>query len=81
VESCEIWWWRRMEEISWTDHARKEVLGRVNDYKNDLHTLKDDRLTGLVTSYIEGPSKTRYWSKDRKKGSSDGKTRKKTLNI
>jgi len=41
-----------MEKISWTDHARKEVSGRVNDERNDLHKIKEDKLAGLVTSYI-----------------------------
>jgi len=31
-ESFEMWCWRRMEKISWTDHARnEEVLLRVNE--------------------------------------------------
>ena len=30
-ESFEMWCWRRMEKISWTDHVRnEEVLLRVN---------------------------------------------------
>ena len=27
--SCEMWCWRRMEKISWTDRVRNEVLQRV----------------------------------------------------
>ena len=31
LESFEMWCWRRMEKISWTDHVRnEEVLLRVN---------------------------------------------------
>jgi len=26
LESFEIWCWRRMEKISWTDHVRNEVV-------------------------------------------------------
>ena len=26
LESFEMWCWRRMEKISWTDHMRNEVL-------------------------------------------------------
>ena len=26
LESFEMWCWRRMEKISWTDHVKKEVL-------------------------------------------------------
>ena len=35
VESFEMWCWRRMEKISWTDHVRnEEVLLRVNEQRN-----------------------------------------------
>jgi len=26
LESIEMWYWRRMEKISWTDHVRNEVF-------------------------------------------------------
>jgi hypothetical protein len=26
LESFEMWWWRRMEDIVWTDHARNEEV-------------------------------------------------------
>jgi len=32
LESLEMWCWRRMEKISWTDHVRnEEVLLRANE--------------------------------------------------
>ena len=32
LESCEMWCWRRMEKISWTNHVRnEEVLLRVKE--------------------------------------------------
>jgi hypothetical protein len=35
-----MWCWRRMEKISWTDHVRnEEVLQRVNEDRNILHTI------------------------------------------
>jgi hypothetical protein len=38
LESFEMWCWRRMEEISWTDHVRNEdVLLRVKKQRNILH--------------------------------------------
>ena len=41
LESCELWCWRRMEKISWTDHVRnEEVLLRVNEQKNILHEIR-----------------------------------------
>jgi hypothetical protein len=32
-----MWFWRRMEKISWTDRVRNEVFLRVKDQKNILH--------------------------------------------
>jgi hypothetical protein len=38
LESFEMWCWRRMEKISWTDRVRyEEVLLRVKRQKNILH--------------------------------------------
>jgi len=38
LESFEMWCWRRMEKISWTDHVRKEdVLLRIKEQRNILH--------------------------------------------
>jgi len=41
LESFELWCWRRMEKISWTDHVRNEdVLLRVNEQRNILHEIR-----------------------------------------
>jgi len=41
LESIEMWCWRRMEKISWTDHVRnEEVLLRVNKQRNILHEIR-----------------------------------------
>jgi len=40
LESFEMWCWRRLEKISWTDHVRnEEVLLRVNEQRNILHEI------------------------------------------
>jgi len=40
LESFEIWCWRRMEKISWTDHVRnEEVLLTVKGQRNILHEI------------------------------------------
>jgi len=40
LESFEMWCWRRMEKISWTDHVRnEEVLLRVKEQMNILHEI------------------------------------------
>jgi hypothetical protein len=52
--SFEMWCWRMMEKIRWTDHVRnEEVLFRVNEQRNILHEIRKGRLIGLVTSYVE----------------------------
>ena len=41
LESFEMWCWRRMEKISWTDCVRnEEVLLRVNEQRNILHEIR-----------------------------------------
>ena len=41
LESFEMWYWRRMEKISWTDHVRnEEVLLRVKVQRNILHEIR-----------------------------------------
>ena len=41
LESFEMWCWRRMEKISWTDRVRNEgVLLRVNKQRNILHEIR-----------------------------------------
>ena len=41
LESFEMWCWRRMEKISWTDKVRnEEVLLRVNEQRNNLHEIR-----------------------------------------
>ena len=41
LKSFEMWCWRRMEKISWTDHVTNEVvLLRVNEQRNNLHEIR-----------------------------------------
>jgi len=41
LESFEVWCWRRMEKISWTDQVRnEEVLLRVREQRNILHEIR-----------------------------------------
>jgi hypothetical protein len=48
LESFEMWCWRRMEKISWTDHVRNgEVLLRVNEQKNILHKIRKRKVTWI----------------------------------
>jgi len=52
LESFEMWCWRRME-VSWTERVNnEEVLHRVEEEGNILHTVKEGRLMGLLTLCI-----------------------------
>jgi hypothetical protein len=42
LASFEMWCWRRMEKISWTDRVRNEVLHRVKEERNIVHTIKKE---------------------------------------
>jgi hypothetical protein len=41
LKSFEMWCWRRMEKIRWTDRVRnEEILHRVKEDRNILQTVK-----------------------------------------
>jgi hypothetical protein len=41
LESFEMWCWRRMEKIGWTDHVKnEEVLLGVKKQRNILHEIR-----------------------------------------
>jgi hypothetical protein len=48
LESFEMWCWRKMEKISWTDRVRnEEVLNRVKEERTILHTIKRRKATWI----------------------------------
>jgi len=48
LESFEMWCWRRMGKISWTDHVRnEEVLLRVKEKRNILHEIRKRKATWI----------------------------------
>ena len=67
LESFEMWCWRRMEKISWTNHVRnEEVLLRVNEQRNILHEIRQQKAKWighilprncLLKQFIEGKIK------------------------
>jgi hypothetical protein len=69
VESFEMWCWRRMEKVSWTDHVRnEEVLLIVSEQRNILHEIRKRkanwighilRRNCLIKEVIEGKIKGR----------------------
>jgi hypothetical protein len=69
LESFEMWCWRRMENISWTDYMRnEEVLLRGSEQRNILHEIRKRkaiwighilRRNCLLKEVIEGKAKGR----------------------
>ena len=72
IEAFEMWMWRRMEKISWTDKVRnEEVLRRVEEKRSMLQVVKNRkrnwighnirRHSCLLVEVIEGlvPGKTK----------------------
>ena len=47
LESFEMWCWRRLEKIGWTDHVKKEVLHSQKEEQNILNTIKH-RMTNCI---------------------------------
>jgi hypothetical protein len=77
LESFEMWCWRRMEKISWTDRVNSEaVLHRVKEERNVLHTIRRRkenwighmlRRNCLLSHITEGMIiRTRRWGRRRK---------------
>ena len=66
LESFEMWCWRRMEKISWTDHVRNEdVLLTVKEKRNILHEISKRKANWIGhilrrNCLLEGLLKERY---------------------
>jgi hypothetical protein len=54
LESFEMWCWRRVEKIIWTDHVGNEdVLLRVKEQRNILHEIRKRKANWMVTFYVK----------------------------
>ena len=66
LESFEMWCWRRMEKISWTNHVgNEEVLLRVKEQRNILHEISKRKANWIgkfcvETAFYNGLLKERY---------------------
>ena len=48
LESCEVWCWRRVENISWIDRVRnEEVLHRDKEERNIVQAVKRRKGNGI----------------------------------
>jgi len=53
LESFEMWCWRRMEKISWTDHVRNKYYLESKSREISYMRYVNGRRTGLVTFCVE----------------------------
>ena len=54
LESFEMWCWRRMEKIIWTEHVRnEEVLLRVKEQRNILHEINKRKVNWIGHFCVE----------------------------
>jgi hypothetical protein len=52
LASFEMWRWRRMEKVSWTDHVRNEVLLGVKEQRNILHEINKRKVNQRLRQSI-----------------------------
>ena len=78
VEGFEMWCWRRMEKISWTDHVRNEVLLRAKEQRNILHEIRKRKANWIGYILRRNCLLQRVTEGKMQGGRSDRKTRKKT---
>jgi hypothetical protein len=45
LRSFEMWWWGRMENISWTHYAKNKVLHWVEEESNIVLVIKRKKVT------------------------------------
>ncbi len=57
LEAFEMWVWRRILKISWTEHkTNEEVLNMVKEERKLMETIRKGKRTGLDTYYAEAHS-------------------------
>jgi hypothetical protein len=79
LESFEMWCWRKIEKIFWTDHVRnEEELLKVNDQRNIVHEIRKRKSNWSGHIYVETSFYKEVLKEKYKWDRSDRKTRKKT---
>jgi hypothetical protein len=76
--SFEMWCWRRMEKISWTDHVGCEVLLRVKEQRNILYEISKQKANWIGHILHRNCLLRQLLKEGKMTDRSDRKTRKKT---
>jgi hypothetical protein len=80
LENFEMWCWRKMKKISWSDHVRnEEVLHRVKEERNVLHITKT-RKANWIGHILRRNCLLKHVIEEKLEGRirNEGKTREKT---
>src|SRR6218665_3540773 len=56
LEAFEMWIWRRMEKVSWTEHKTNEVLKTIGEERSLIRTKKRQKGLGLPLQGVATPS-------------------------
>jgi hypothetical protein len=76
LESSEMWCWRRMEKISWTDRVKNEaVLQRVEEERNILNTIKR-RMNNWIRHILRRKCPLKHVIEGKKEGKIEGTGRR-----
>ena len=79
VGCSEMWCWRRMEKINWTDRVRnEEVLHRAKKKRNIIHRVKRRNSNSIGHILRRNCLLKHYRRENRTRNSSNEKTGKKT---
>jgi hypothetical protein len=80
LDGFEMWCWRRMEKISWSDHVRnEEVLLSVKEQRNILHEIRKRKTNWIGHILLRNCLLQRVTKGKMQRGDrSDRKTSKKT---
>jgi len=79
LESFEMWFWKRMENINWTDRVRYgEVLHGVQDERNILHAITKRKAT-WIGHFLRGNCLLEHVTEGGIKGTERGRRRRKRV--
>ena len=73
LEAFEMWTWRRMEKINWTEHQTNEVLGKVGEERDFINTIRQ-RQRKWIGHTLRGESLLRR-KNEREKNHEEGQDR------
>src|SRR5678816_1970525 len=75
LEAFEMWTWRRMEKISWTEHiTNEEVLGIIGEERVLIRTIRDRQRKCMDRAHAERRLTTKNGNRRKNEGEEDKRT-------